>query len=155
LVARGIAHVSVLAFGHVRTQSERAYADFQKKDRHTRLRAYAFGSYGMIAAATLLSQFYESNSLGAYVRVERVEFPKAVTVFIRNDSDRPWVNLRVTLNGQYEYQRLRLEPHANFQVRVDKFTSIGGDHRAVAPAGTEAHHLLLTSEQGSFEKEVK
>ncbi len=146
---------SVLVFGLVRTRGERALADFQKRDRHSRLRAYAFGAFGLLAAATLLGQLYEANSLGAYVRVEKVDLPKATTVFIRNDSDKPWVGLKVTLNGKYEYERLRLEPYQSFQVRVDRFTSHGVGSLSFAPVTTEARLIAIECDRGRFEKEIR
>ena len=157
LAGRALARVSVLFFGHVRSRSERAVSEFQKKDRHSRYRAYALGSYGCIAAITLLAQLYHSNSIAAYVRAEKIDFPKSTTVFVRNDSDQPWTAVKVTLNGKYTYERLRLDPGDNFQVRVDRF-AIAGKHGskgfAFAPPDTVAHTLTVECDRGRFEKRL-
>jgi hypothetical protein len=154
---RAVAHVSVLLFGHVKLHSGKAYADFQRRARHARYRAYALGSYALIAAATLGAQLYEPNSIGAYVRVEKVDFPAATAVFVRNDSDKPWRAVRVLLNGKYSYEPLRIEPHEYKVVRVDRFLAVEhhGSKTARAPRETEVRHLLIECDRGRYETELR
>jgi hypothetical protein len=146
----------VLVYGHVRARSEAAYADFQKRRKHVRYRAYAFGGYGLIVAATLLFQLYTKNGIDAYVRVERIEFPRAASaVFIRNDSDKPWNGLRVILNGIWLYERTTLAPRDNVVVRVDRFAVTEGEKMTFPPPDTQARHLRIECDRGTFESELK
>jgi hypothetical protein len=155
-VGRFVGRVSVLIFGHVRTRAERAHSDFQKRDHHFRWRTYALGSYGLLVALTLLFQVaYQPNSLRAYVRLEHLEFPKATYVFLVNESDKPWTKIRVTLNGLYSYERLKLEPGQNVQLRLDRFAQIDKStgRMKFAPQDIVAQRLLVECEQGRYETE--
>ncbi len=155
---RVLGRLSVLIFGQVRAKSERAYADFQKKRPHARLRIYAFASYGCIVGLTLLAQTYSPNSLGAYVRVEKVDLPAVTAVFIRNDSPVPWQNVKVTLNGRYGYEVLQLKANDFKLVRVDRFTAIGvktAKDLPFAPPDTEARHIAIDCDRGHFEKDLR
>lgn len=153
-----IARVSVLVFGQVRTRSEAAYADFQKRRKHTRYRAYALGSYSLIAAATLLFQLYDHNSIAAYVRVERVDFPRSASaVFIRNDSQHRWSNVKVTLNGLWLYERPQIEPGDIVLVRVDRFAQVEPrtGKMQFPPPETVARRLRIECDAGRFESTLE
>ena len=108
-------------FGHVATRSGNALADFRARPEHSRWRAYALGSYGLIVAATLVGQLYTDNVLGAYVRVQRVEVPAMTQIFVRNDSPKSWHNVRLTLNGIYEFRTEEVGPGGHVMLPVNKF----------------------------------
>src|SRR5438874_11932890 len=98
------------SFGRVATRSGNALADFRARPEHSRWRAYALGSYGLIVAATLVGQLYTVHVLGAYVRVQRVEVPALTQIFVRNDSPQSWHNVRLTLTGIYQSRTEEVGP---------------------------------------------
>src|SRR5947209_6962306 len=92
---------STRIFGDLADRGNTALADFRARPEHSRWRAYALGSYGVIAMASVLAQLYSANPLDAYVRVQPVELPALTQIFVRNDSHKAWRNVRLTLNGIY------------------------------------------------------
>ena len=113
--------VTTKVFGDVASRGGTALADFRARPEHSRWRAYALGSYGLILAATLAGQFYTSNPMGAYVRVQRVELPAMTQIFVRNDSRKPWNDVTLTLNGIYEFHADEVAPGAHVMLPVNKF----------------------------------
>src|SRR5438309_7183031 len=97
--AGGLVSAAGKIFGEARKRGGGAVADFRARPEHSRWRAYALGSYGLIVAATFAGQLYSDNSIKAYVRVQTVDLPAATTVFVRNDSKNAWHNVKLTLNG--------------------------------------------------------
>lgn len=108
-------------FGEVRERGGTALADFRARPEHSRWRAYALGSYGVIVAGTLVAQLYTKNSLDAYVRVQPVELPALTQIFVRNDSNKPWKSVKVTLNGIYAYEQAELLPGLFILLPVNRF----------------------------------
>jgi hypothetical protein len=157
-VGGGIARSSVLVWGFIRARGQAAHADFQRRKKHVRYRFYAFGGYAAIAAGTLVFQLYSPNPIGAHVRLERIEFPRSATaVLIRNDSEYPWNNVRVVLNGTWLYERPTVEARDNVIVRVDRFAVVDKQtgKPSFPPPDTAARHLRIDCDRGSFESELK
>src|SRR2546426_3882770 len=123
--AGGLIRITSRIFGSVASRGGTAWADFRARPEHSRWRAYALGSYGLIVAATLAGQLYTDNVLGAYVRVQRVDLPAMTQIFVRNDSGKPWRSVRLTLNGIYEYRTEEVGPggHVMLTVRSEEHTS--------------------------------
>lgn len=142
--------------GALRSRGAKAYEEFQRRARHARYRVYALGTYGLIVAATLAAQLYTQNPLGAYVRVEELEVPRITNIFLRNDSSKPWNNLKLTLNGIYGYEKPRLGPGDFVLLRVDRFALLEANTGKLkfAPANITARHLALDCDRGHWEKEL-
>ena len=158
ILARGVGRLSTLVYGRLRARSETAVVTFQKRRKHSRYRVYAVSVYCLLAGATLAFQLYSQNSIDAYVRVERVDFPRnASTVFIRNESKMPWNDLRVVLNGIWIYERPRLDPNDHMMVRVDRFGLVDPKTGKMSfpPADIVAHRLTISCDRGSFESELQ
>ena len=157
IAGRAIGRASVLIFGRVRKSSEAALADFQQRRKHSRWRAYALGSFGAIAAVTLLAQLYQQNSIAGYIRVEHIDFPvRSAAVFIRNDSATRWTNLKITLNRRFIYERSHLNPGDNAQLAVSRFAVPGTSNPIkFAPPDTIARHILIECDAGRLESDLR
>jgi hypothetical protein len=144
-------------FGGVASRGGSAIADFRARPEHSRWRAYALGSYGLIVAATLGGQLYNDNVLGAYVRVQRVDVPAMTQIFVRNDSPKPWRDVRLTLNGIYEYRTEQVVPGGHVMLPVNKFAIRGqeGGKPTYAPRNIDPKRLLVDTLAGRYEQEFR
>lgn len=143
-------------FGELREHGGQAVREFQARPEHSRWRAYALGSYGLIVVATLLFQFYDPNPLGAVVRVQRVEIPRSMYLFVRNSSRKPWKGVKLTLNGVYGYSQEVLPSGGNLMLPIDQFRVIdAAGVPSYAPQGLELRTLHLECDRGSFDSELK
>jgi len=143
-------------FGQVASRSGSAIADFRARPEHSRWRAYALGSYGLVVAATLGAQLYTDNVLGAYVRVQKVDVPAMTQIFVRNDSPRRRQNVRLTLNGIYEYRTEQVEPGGHVMLPVNKFAIRGSSGKATyAPRNMDPKSLLVDTLAGRYEMEFR
>lgn len=139
-------------FGELRQQGGQAVREFQARPEHSRWRAYAFGSYGLIVVATLVFQFYDPNPLGAKVRVQRVEIPRSTYLFVRNESRKPWKGVKLTINGVYGYSRELLAPGDNLVLPVDQFkVDDAAGVPSYAPPGLELKAVHIECDRGSFD----
>jgi hypothetical protein len=140
----------------VATRGGSAIADFRARPEHSRWRAYALGSYGLVVAATLGGQLYTDNVLGAYVRVQRVDVPAMTQIFVRNDSARPWRDVRLTLNGIYEYRTEQVVPGGHVMLPVNKFAiPAQGGRPTYAPRNIDPKSLLVDTLAGRYEMEFR
>jgi hypothetical protein len=155
VAATGLVTVTSRLFGELRERSTVAASEFRARPEHARWRAYAFGTYGLIVATTLLGQLYTSNALAAYVRVQPVEMPASTQIFVRNDSRHTWKNLKLTLNGIYGYESLELKPGAHVLLPVNRFALYDGSGRPeYAPRNIAPKQLAIDCESGHFETEL-
>lgn len=157
-ILAGLGRASGAIWAFLRARGHAAQADFTRRKKHVRYRFYAFTSYSLLAAGTLVFQLYSPNPLGAHVRLERIEFPTtAIAVLIRNDSEVPWNNVRVVLNGTWLYERPTVEARDNVIVRVDRFNVVDKQtgKPTFPPPDTTARHLRIECDRGSFESELK
>ncbi|HEX4386070.1 MAG TPA: hypothetical protein VH083_24095 [Myxococcales bacterium] len=139
-------------YGQARDRSGAAVADFQARPEHSRWRAYSMAGYGALVAATLAAQLYTENKLGVAVRIERVEMPKLTQVFIRNDSDETWRNVKITLNGMYTYETLQVVPGGHVLLPVDRFALFDNKGHATYPPKTiEPQTLAIQTRDGRWE----
>src|SRR2546430_15294647 len=118
---RALVRATSKIFGEVATRGGSALADFRARPEHSRWRAYALFFYGAIVAATLAAQLYTDNVLSAYVRVQRVELPQMTQIFVRNDSGKSWRDVRIVLNGIYQYRTDEVIPGGHVMLPVNKF----------------------------------
>jgi hypothetical protein len=154
--ARGLIRITSRIFGTVASRGGSALADFRARPEHSRWRAYALGSYFLIIAATLAGQLYTDNVLGAYVRVQRVDLPAMTQIFVRNDSGKPWHNVRLTLNGIYEYRTEEVGPGGHVMLTVNKFAIRDqGGRPTYAPRNLEPKTLLVDTLAGRYETEFR
>ena len=142
-------------YGEARERGGAALTDFQTRPEHSRWRAYAMGSYGILIAATLAGQLYTENKLGAVVRVQRVEMPALTQIFVRNGSDETWRGVKLTLNGIYTYETLQVLPGAFVLLPVDRFAIFDSKgHATFPPKNLEPQTLTINTREGHFEAEL-
>jgi hypothetical protein len=143
-------------FGELREQGGHAVREFQARPEHARWRAYAVGSYGLIVVATLLFQFYDPNPLGASVRPQTVEIPRATVILVTNNSRKPWKDVTLKLNGVFVYKSDLLAPGRSLRPEVDKFWVVDeAGLPSFAPATLEPRTLHIDCDRGSFDAEFK
>ncbi|MGZ6126397.1 MAG: hypothetical protein ACXWLR_15620 [Myxococcales bacterium] len=148
--------VTSRVFGKVASRGGSALKEFRARPEHSRWRAYALGSYGAIVAATLAGQLYTDNVLSAYVRVQRVELPAVTQIFVRNDSGKSWRDVRLTLNGIYEYRTEEVGAGGHLMLQVTKFAirdPVGKP--TYAPKSLEPKTLLVDAAAGHYETEFR
>jgi hypothetical protein len=154
--ARGLIRVTSRVFGKVASRGGSALADFRARPEHSRWRAYALGSYFAIVAATLAGQLYTDNVLSAYVRVQRVELPAMTQIFVRNDSGKSWRDVRLTLNGIYEFRTDEVGPGGHVMLPVNKFAIHDPQGKPTyAPRNIEPRTLLVDTAHGRYETELQ
>lgn len=143
-------------YGEARERGGAALTEFGARPEHSRWRAYALGTYGILVAATLLAQLYTENSLGAVVRVEKVDLPALTQVFVRNSSREPWKGVKLTLNGIYTYETLQVEAGGHILLPVDRFALFGRDGRPTfAPKNLNPRTLTIETQDKRYETELK
>ena len=140
-------------FGGVATRSGKALADFRARPEHSRWRAYALLMYGLILAATLAGQLYTDNVLGAYIRVQRVELPSITQIFVRNDSEKSWRDVKIVLNGIYDYRAEELGPGGHLMLQINKFAIRDPVGKALryAPKTLTPQTLMVAAAGGRYE----
>jgi hypothetical protein len=155
--ARALIRVTSKVFGNVASRGGSAIADFRARPEHSRWRAYALGCYGAIVAATLAGQLYTDNVLSAYVRVQRVDLPAMTQIFVRNDSGKSWRNVRLMLNGIYEYRADEVGPGGHVMLTVNKFAirDAQGGKPTYAPRNIELKTLLVDTAAGRYQTEFR
>jgi hypothetical protein len=155
-LATALIRLSGKLYGEARERGGAALSDFQARPEHSRFRAYALGGYGVLVAATLAAQFYSENSLGATVRVEKVDMPALTQVFVRNGSDEPWHDVKLTLNGIYTYETLAVQPGAFILLPVERFALFAPDGTPTfAPKSTVPKTLLIETRDKRYQAELK
>jgi hypothetical protein len=156
LAARTLVRLSRLGVSRAKQQGGEAITQFSQRPEHTRQRVYAFGSYAVVVALTLAVQLWEPNSLQAEVKIEPVPLPEATVVFVRNDSTKPWKDVKVTLNGRYGYQRLVVAPDSYISLPVDRFASYDEHGKATyAAKETVPRTLSIDCDRGHFELDLE
>ena len=156
LAANALGALSSRFYVQARQRSNAAYQDFSGRPEHVRYRAYGFGAYGLIAVATLLAQLYTKNPLRSYVRIQHVDLPETVEVFIRNDSHRTWTHVSLQLNGIYSYKRERVAPSDYIQIRVDAFALYDHDGKLQRPPhNVHIDTLTIDADQGHTDVELQ
>jgi hypothetical protein len=158
LAGNALGALSAKLYSKTRQRGGAVYEGFQGRPQHVRWRAYALMAYAAILAATLAGQLYTSNKLGAYVRVQRIDIPETVEIFVRNDSRPPfaWDHVKLQLNGIYGYDRDRLAPGQYIQLKAEGFTIADGTTGAVthAPRNVHISQLTIDADQGRYELET-
>jgi len=143
-------------FGEVRERAGTSVAGFRARPEHSRWRAYALGSYGIVLAATLVGQLWTDNALNAYVRVQPVELPALTQIFVRNDSKKSWSNVKLTLNGIYTYEQPQLLPGMFILLQVNRFAVFDQLGKPTfAPKNIQPKNLSIDTFDQHFETELK
>ena len=152
----GLVSLTGKVFGEARKRAGSSVADFRARPEHSRWRAYALGSYGLIVAATLAGQLYTDNAIRAYVRVQPVELPAMTQIFVRNDSKTPWHNVKLTLNGIYTYEQPELRPGLFILLPVNKFAVYDQLGKPTfAPKNIAPKMLSIDEGEQHFETELR
>jgi hypothetical protein len=156
VAGNAIGALSARLYSRARARSSAAYEDFQGRPEHVRYRAYALGTYAAIVAVTLAGQFYTSNALRAYVRIQHVDIPETVEVFVRNDSDQAWTNVKLQLNGIYGFERKIVPPREYIQIKVDAFAIFDSRGKVTkAPRNVRIEKLVVDTDQGRYDVELE
>ena len=143
-------------FGEVQKRAATSAAEFRARPEHSRWRAYALGSYGAIVAVTLVGQLYTKNGIGAYVRVQPVELPALTQIFVRNDSSRRWVHVKLTLNGIYTFEQVAVQPGLFILLPVNRFAVFDQAGKPTyAPKNIVPKTLTIDVDGDRFETELK
>jgi hypothetical protein len=154
--AAALIQVTGKLYGQAREHGGAALDHFQARPEHSRWRAYAMGSYGVLIAATLAGQLYTENKLGAVVRVQRVEMPALTQIFVRNGSDETWRGVKLTLNGIYSYETLQVLPGSFVLLPVDRFAIFDNrGHLTFPPKNLEPQSLTIETREGRYETEFR
>jgi hypothetical protein len=148
----GLVSATSKIFGEVRQRA----GDFRARPEHSRWRAYALGSYGLIVLATLAGQLYTDNSIKAYVRVQPVELPALTQIFVRNDSRHAWKNVKLTLNGIYTYEQEEVKPGLFILLPVNRFAVYDQLGKPTfAPKSIAPKTLSIDTADQHYETELK
>lgn len=138
--------------GGVRERGGAAVTDLRNQPQHARWRIYALGSYGLLVAGTLAAQLYKENKIDAYVRVQRVDLPAVTQIFVRNDSELPWKDVRLTLNGIYAFEASELRPGRPLMLQVSRFSVPDSNGRMTyAPKTIVPQQLSIDCDRGHFD----
>jgi hypothetical protein len=150
-------HGTSRIFGQVASRGGHALAGFRARPEHSRWRAYALVSYGLVVAATFTGQLYTDNVLTAYVRVQRVDLPAITQIFVRNDSGKPWRDVKIVLNGIYDYRAEEVVPGGHIMLQVSKFAIRDPVGKAMryAPKTLAPQTLLVATSAGRYETEFR
>ncbi|MBS2022148.1 MAG: hypothetical protein JST92_07030 [Deltaproteobacteria bacterium] len=155
-ITRALVRLTAVLFRGAQAKSGKALSEFQARPEHTRWRAYALGSYSLIAVMTFAFQLWEPNSLQAYVILQKVALPDVTNVFVRNDSKKVWKDVKLTLNGTYTYERTDLQPGQHVLLRIDRFSVYDSNGKTTfAPKDIVPHDLPIDCDRGHHEVELK
>lgn len=155
VAARWLVSASLFGFSRAKKHGGKAFNDFQQRPEHTRWRSYAFSIYGALVLTTFGVQLWEPNSLAAYVRVQRVALPDSTVIFVRNESKKPWKDVKLLLNGLYSYERNELTPSSHVQLPVDRFGIYDPTGKVTyAPKELVLKTLSIDCDRGHFEQEL-
>ena len=154
---RGLIRGTSKIFGQVASRGGSALADFRARPEHSRWRAYALVSYGLVVGATFAGQLYTDNVLSAYVRVQRVDLPAMTQIFVRNDSPKSWREVKIVLNGIYDYRAEEVVPGGHLMLQVNKFAIRDPVGKAMryAPKNLSPQTLLVATAAGRYETEFR
>jgi hypothetical protein len=142
-------------YGQARQRGGAALDDFNARPEHSRWRAYAMASYGVIVLGTLLGQLYTANELEASVRVQKVEMPALTQIFVRNDSQKTWKGVKLTLNGIWTFETLQVGPGEHILLPADRFALFDNQgHKSFAPKAMEPQTLLIETREGKYLAEL-
>lgn len=155
IAARWLVSASLFGFSKAKKHGGKALSDFNQRPEHTRWRSYAFGVYGALVLTTFAVQLWEPNSLAAYVRVQRVALPDSTVIFVRNESKKPWKDVKLLLNGLYSYERNELTPSSHVQLPVDRFGIYDPSGKVTyAPKDLVLKTLSIDCDRGHYEQEL-
>ena len=156
IATRAVVSWTSRIFGELAEQGGHAVRGFQARPEHSRWRAYALGSYGLVVVATLLFQFYDPNPLGAVVRVQPVDIPRSTVILVTNNSRKPWKDVKLTLNGVFVYTQDLLPSGRSLRPEVDKFMVVdAAGLPSFAPRTLEPRSMHIDCDRGSFDTELK
>ncbi len=155
VAARWLVSASLFGFSKAKKHGGKALSDFHQRPEHTRWRSYAFSVYGALVLTTFAVQLWEPNSLAAYVRVQRVALPDSTVIFVRNESKKPWKDVKLLLNGLYTYERNELTPSSHVQLPVDRFGIYQPSGKVTyAPKELVLKTLSIDCDRGHYEQEL-
>jgi len=106
---------------------ERAAAwleEFRRSDRFFRMRAGVVGSWILLSLVTLwvaCPSSGPSNPLGADVQVLRESLVGGQQLLVRNESDRIWTDVVLTLDESWTYRHPTMRPHDQLVLSMTHF----------------------------------
>jgi hypothetical protein len=99
--------------GAVRARAAELARGYERADRFLKLRLGIVGAWAVLSLATLWLACPSSgptNSLGADVQVSRDSI-MGVQLLVRNESDRIWEDVVLTLDDGWRYTHATMRPH--------------------------------------------
>ncbi len=91
----------------------------------------------------------DRNPLGATVHVREMLGDHWISV--TNDSSDPWRNVKITLPGNWTYERHTLRPQDSILVPVTDFSRHGRDEDEQTPSDFRPHSVTVSTQAGSHE----
>jgi hypothetical protein len=119
----------------------------RRADRFARMRAGIVAGWAVISLATLwltCSGPAAANPLGADVQVSRDSL-LGVQLLVRNDSDRIWEDVVLTLDGRWRYAQPTMRPRDLVVLAVSAFK----DGEQAAPRDHRPRAVVLSCSQGT------
>ncbi len=154
-MSEALVSVTARVFGELHSRSSTAFGDFRARPEHARYRAYAFGSYGLVLVATLISQLYTADPLHAYVRVQAVALPALTQIFVRNDSLHEWKRVKLTLNGIYGFEKNSLKPGEHVLLPINRFALFEASGKVTfAPKTAPPQQLHIECDRGQVDEDL-
>jgi hypothetical protein len=119
----------------------------RRSDRFFKMRAGIVGAWAVLSIATLwgsCASFGPTNALGADVQVNRSSI-MGVQLLVRNESDRIWEDVVLTLDERWKYTHRTMRPHDLVVLSMSSFRK-GED---APPRDYKPRALVISCDQGS------
>jgi hypothetical protein len=119
---------------------------YRKSSRYFKLRAAVVATWVLLAGVTFWAACPPSgpaNSIGAKAGLLAGSIMGS-QVFVENESDRIWLDVVVTLEGGWRYERRTVRPSESFVVPTSRFTRDG----APAPASVSPRTISIECSEG-------
>jgi len=140
---RDLARSAVGAAGDLASDVAREY---RKSTQYFKLRAAVIATWALLAAVTFWGACPSSgpsNALGAKARLLAGSIMGS-QVFVENESDKPWREVVVTLDGGWRFEKHTVRAAESFVVPTNRFTKDG----ATAPPGLSPKTISIECAEG-------
>jgi hypothetical protein len=146
-VASGVRTTASALAEIARERLRRVADDFRRADRFFKMRVGIVGAWAVLSMATLwgaCSTFGPTNALGADVQVNRNSI-MGVQLLVRNESNRIWEDVVLTLDDGWKYTHKTMRPHDLVVLSMSSFKR--GDD--APPRDYKPRALVIACGQGS------
>ncbi len=146
------------AYGHallllVRRETNKGLAYYNNQTNWRRWRMWVIGSYALAAAATALAALPARNFIHAHILLYEIAEPHSLQVFVRNDAQAAWHNIKITLDGRYQYELPKLDATEHLQLTLDRFARTDGNGLSTRPPlNMRPQRLKVSCDEGAYEE---